>query len=274
VPTSRSITINGTSQDLSADRSYSVGTVTSIATSSPLTGGTITGSGTIGIQQASSLLSGFLSSTDWNTFNNKQSAISLTTTGSSGAATFVGSTLNVPNYTLAGLGGVPTSRTITINGTSQDLSANRSYSVGTVTSIATSSPLTGGTITGSGTIGIQVASSSADGYLSSTDWNTFNGKLSGSVSPSRFAVGTFPSGVVSGNISQNSISGAVTINNTVGTLQDLRSNTYQSDDVFYGFPTGSNVGAGKIKFSQVQFVGGSPVLYVNIDGTSYGINLF
>ncbi len=229
---------------------------------------------TFNIPTASSANRGALSSTDWTTFNSKQNAISLTTTGSSGSATFVGSTLNVPNYTLAGLGGVPTSRSITINGTSQDLSADRSYSVGTVTSITASSPLTGGTITGSGTIGIQVASSSADGYLSSTDWNTFNGKLSGSVSPSRFAVGTFPSGVVSGNISQNSISGAVTINNTVGTLQDLRSNTYQSDDVFYGFPTGSNVGAGKIKFSQVQFVGGTPVLYVNIDGTSYGINLF
>jgi hypothetical protein len=274
VPTTRTITINGTSQDLSADRSYSVGTVTSITASSPLTGGTITGSGTIGIPQATAVVSGYLTNTDWSTFNSKQNAITLTTTGSSGAATFVSGTLNIPNYTLAGLGGVPTSRTITINGTSQDLSANRSYSVGTVTSVATSGPLTGGTITGSGTIGITQSSSLADGYLSSTDWNTFNGKLSGTVSPNRFAVGTFPVGVVSGNISQNSISGAVIINNTVGTLQDLRSNTYQSDDVFYGFPTGSNVGAGKIKFSQVQFVGGSPVLYVNIDGTSYGINLF
>jgi hypothetical protein len=277
VPTSRSITINGTSQDLSADRSYSVGTVTSIATSSPLTGGTITGSGTIGIQQASSLLSGFLSSTDWITFNNKQSAISLTTTGSSGAANFVGSTLNVPNYTLAGLGGVPTSRSITINGTSQDLSANRSYSVGTVTSIATSSPLTGGTITGSGTIGIQVASSSADGYLSSTDWTTFNNKLSGSVSPNRFAVGTFPAGVTNGNISQSSINGDLTVENTTGTLVNLRSGTVRTDDVFIGFPTGTNRGSGKIKFSQAQNIGSPPatqwVLYLEIDGSKYYVNL-
>lgn len=47
---------------------------------------------------------------------------------------------------------VPQSRTITINGTSLDLSANRSYSVGTVTSIATSTGITGGTITGTGTL--------------------------------------------------------------------------------------------------------------------------
>lgn len=49
VLTSRSLTINGTSLDLSADRSWSVGTVTSIGTTSPITGGTITGTGTIAI---------------------------------------------------------------------------------------------------------------------------------------------------------------------------------------------------------------------------------
>ena len=49
---------------------------------------------------------------------------------------------------------VPQTRTITINGTSQDLSSNRTYNVGTVTSVATSTGtgITGGTITSSGTI--------------------------------------------------------------------------------------------------------------------------
>ena len=176
VPTGRTLTINGTAYDLSADRSWSVGTVTSIATSGPITGGTITGSGTIGITQATTTTSGYLSSTDWNTFNNKQNAITLTTTGSSGSATLVGATLNIPSYTLSGLGGVPTSTTLTINGTSYDLSANRTWSVGTVTSITFSGPLTGGTITGSGTVGITQASGSASGFLSSTDWSTFNSK--------------------------------------------------------------------------------------------------
>jgi hypothetical protein len=58
-----------------------------------------------------------------------RAAISLTTTGSSGAATYSAGTLNVPNYTLAGLGGVPTSRTLTINGTAFDLSADRSWTI-------------------------------------------------------------------------------------------------------------------------------------------------
>ena len=137
VPTTRSLTINGTAFDLSADRSWSVGTVTSIATSGPITGGTITGTGTIGITQAGSATDGYLSSIDWNTFNNKQATISLTTTGNSGASTFLANVLNVPTYTLSGLGGVPTTRTITINGVGFDLSADRSYSVGTTTGTGT-----------------------------------------------------------------------------------------------------------------------------------------
>jgi len=73
------------------------------ATSSVLTitGGTgaVIGSGTsIQVKQASSTVSGFLSSTDWSTFNNKQGTITLTTTGTSGAATFSGGTLNIPQY--------------------------------------------------------------------------------------------------------------------------------------------------------------------------------
>jgi hypothetical protein len=55
-----------------------------------------------------------------------QSPISLTTSGSSGAATLVSNVLNIPNYSVAG----------------------------TVTSVATGTGLTGGTITSSGTIAI------------------------------------------------------------------------------------------------------------------------
>ncbi len=112
-------------------------------------------------------------------------AISLTTTGSSGASTYsyLTGVFNIPEYTLAGLGGVPLTRQLTINGTAFDLSADRSWSVGTVTSIATTGPLTGGTITGSGTIGITQASASSDGYLSSTDWTTFNNKQNAIINP-------------------------------------------------------------------------------------------
>lgn len=45
-------------------------------------------------------------SSNWNTAYSNRIA-TFTTTGNSGAATFSGNTLNIPNYTLAGLGGVP-----------------------------------------------------------------------------------------------------------------------------------------------------------------------
>jgi nitrogen fixation protein len=72
--------------------------ISSIATTAPITGGTITTSGTIGITQATGSTDGYLSATDWTTFNSKQSALTLTTTGTSGAATLVGATLNIPQY--------------------------------------------------------------------------------------------------------------------------------------------------------------------------------
>jgi hypothetical protein len=114
-----------------------------------------------------------------------RASLTLTTTGSSGASTYNNLTgaFNIPNYTLSGLGGVPSSRQLSINGTAYDLSADRSWSVGTVTSIGTSGPLTGGTITGSGTIGITQSGAASDGYLSSTDWNTFNNKQNALVNP-------------------------------------------------------------------------------------------
>lgn len=66
------------------------GTVTSIFTASPITGGTITSSGTIGITQSNTSTDGYLSSTDWNTFNNKQNALinPITGTGANGQVAF------------------------------------------------------------------------------------------------------------------------------------------------------------------------------------------
>jgi hypothetical protein len=51
---------------------------------------------------------------------------------------------------------------------------------GTVTSVATSAPITGGTITTTGTIGITQSGAASDGYLSSGNWTTFNNKVGGS----------------------------------------------------------------------------------------------
>ncbi len=99
VPSTRTITINGTTQDLSANRTFNVGTVTSVGLSSATSGVTIgstpvTTSGTItlAIATASGSQNGLLSSTDWTTFNNKQNALTNPVTGT-------GTTNYLPKFT-------------------------------------------------------------------------------------------------------------------------------------------------------------------------------
>jgi hypothetical protein len=105
---------------------------------------------------ASTSTTGALSATDWNTFNSKQSALTLgnltssdiTVTGGSGAVVGSGTTLTIVKSNLT----EATSSVLTITG-------------GT------------GAVLGSGTtIQVLQASASQSGYLSSTDWSTFNGK--------------------------------------------------------------------------------------------------
>jgi len=132
------------------------GTVTSVGTSQAfitITDPTTTPS--ISIGNASGAATGVLTAANFNTFDAKQDAITLTTTGTSGAATFAGGTLNIPQYTDSG---------------------------GTVTSVGTSQAfitITNPTTTPS--ISIGNASGAATGVLTSTDWNTFNSKGSGTV---------------------------------------------------------------------------------------------
>ena len=133
---------------------------TTISTTAPLQGGgNLSANRTFSITQAGAASDGYLSSTDWNTFNNKQPAGSY----------------------------VPTSRLLSINGTQYDLSADRSWSVGTVTSVAAltlgtsgtdlSSSVANGTTTPVITLNVPTASAANRGALSAADWSTFNTKV-------------------------------------------------------------------------------------------------
>ena len=62
------------------------------------------GTGAISIPAATTSVDGYLKSTDWTTFNGKQNALTLTTIGTSGPATIVGATLNIPQYSGGGGG--------------------------------------------------------------------------------------------------------------------------------------------------------------------------
>jgi hypothetical protein len=109
-----------------------------------------------------------------------RAAISLTTTGTSGAATYSAGVLNIPQYSLAGLGGVPSNRTLTINGTSYDLSADRTWTITNISGTAAGETLA--TVTGRG------ASTSTD--------LTFNGTLTmGTGGTQYIRMGRFPASV-------------------------------------------------------------------------------
>jgi hypothetical protein len=103
-----------------------------------------------------------------------------------------------------------TNSSITINGSA--ISLGGSVSVGTVTSVGATAPVasSGGSTP---TISMSQANTTTDGYLSSTDWNTFNSKGTGSV--------TSVSGT--GTVSGISLSGTVTTtgNLTLGGSLDL-----------------------------------------------------
>jgi hypothetical protein len=99
-------TINSTT--LIGSGNITTGTVTSVAAltlgtsgtdlSSNVANGTTTPVITLDVPTASAVNRGALSAADWSTFNAKQDAITLTTTGTSGAATLTGATLNIPQY--------------------------------------------------------------------------------------------------------------------------------------------------------------------------------
>ncbi|MBO93167.1 MAG: hypothetical protein CMM27_14760 [Rhodospirillaceae bacterium] len=82
-----------------------------------------------------------------------------------------------------------------------------------VESITFSAPLTGGTITLSGTVGIPKSDATTDGYLSSTDWSIFNNKIGG-ISGSTDSLPVFTSAVTLGNSSIAEPSGGTTVTST------------------------------------------------------------
>ena len=107
---------------------------------------------------ANTTTNGYLTSTDWNTFNNKAPATSGTSilygNGTGGFSNVtIGSGISFAGGTLSATG-----------------------SGGTVTSVSGTAPISVATGTTTPVISISQATTSTDGYLSSTDWNTFNNK--------------------------------------------------------------------------------------------------
>lgn len=110
-------TINGVSFNGSANITVTAaaGTLTGTSLNSTVVTSSLTSVGiiTIGTWNGTAITDTYISSaTNWNTAYSNRIA-TFTTTGSSGAATFNGNVLNIPTYTLAGLGGQPSDPTLT-----------------------------------------------------------------------------------------------------------------------------------------------------------------
>jgi hypothetical protein len=337
VPISRLITINGVTQDLSTDRSWTVsasavwgGITGSLSAQTDLqaalnakeptiTAGTIsqywrgdktwqtfptiptvTPSAltktddtnvtlTLGGSPSTALLQGVSLTLGWTgtladsriasaaTWNAKQDAITLTTTGSSGSATLIGATLNVPTYTLLGLGGVAASRNITINGITQDLSADRSWSVGTVTSVGLSMPsafaVASSPVTGAGTIavtGAGVASQYIRGDGSLANFPTSTG---GGASVSYYLNGSVSQGTL-GGVAYKEINSVPVIG--AGTDFNINADGYIAQFITdVGDPNKLLIPAGNWNFEtyfSASSGGGSPKFYIELykyDGTTF-----
>jgi len=169
------ITINGTSTSLGG--SISVGTVTSVTGTSPVvsSGGATPA---ISMPAATSSVNGYLTSTDWTTFNNKGSGTVTSVTATTPITSTGGATpvIAIPVATTSANGYLSSTDWTTFNNKGS----------GTVTSVAAltlgttgtdlSSTVATGTTTPVITLQVPTASATNRGALSSTDWTTFNGK--------------------------------------------------------------------------------------------------
>ena len=128
---------------------------------------------TIPVLQSSATQSGWLSSTDWNTFNSKQPAGAYLTSVTSDAP-LTGAGTSASHLSMPAATG-------SVNGylTSTDWTTfNNKQPAGTyVTSVSGTAPVvsSGGTTPA---ISMAAATGSVNGYLTSTDWTTFNNKVS------------------------------------------------------------------------------------------------
>lgn len=181
-PSGQNITITNTA-------TISSGNLTDAGTDGiTITGGTgaVLGSGTsIAQHVADASHNGYLSSSDWTTFNNKQSTLTLgnlTDVGTDGIVITGGTSAIIGSGTSIAQHVADASHNGYLSSTDWSTFNNKqaALTLGNLTDAGTDGiTVTGGTgaIVGSGTsIAQHVADTTHNGYLSSTDWNTFNGK--------------------------------------------------------------------------------------------------
>ena len=187
VPNSRTLTINGVTRDLSANRTWSVGTVTNVS----VTAGTGIAATIINPTNTPSItitntapdrlvvLNGGANISVTGTYPS----FTIASTAGNGTVNSVG--LSMPSAFSVSNSPITTNGTIAVTGAGTILEYVRGDGslatfpslAGYVTNVTATSPIlsSGGTTPD---ISIPAATTSVSGYLTSTDWNTFDGKQS------------------------------------------------------------------------------------------------
>ena len=156
------------SSDISTALGYSPANAANVVTSVSATSPVASSGGqtpTISMPAANATTNGYLTSTDWTTFNNKGTG---TVTSVTGTAPVVSSGGTTPAISMA-------AANATTNGylTSTDWSTFNSKGTGSVTNVATGTGLSGGPITTTGTISLANTAVTAGSYGNASTVGTF-----------------------------------------------------------------------------------------------------
>jgi len=213
---------------------------------------------------------GYLTSTDWTTFNNKfafsdtsslnltsrfsakQNNITLTTTGTSGASTFDGTTLNIPQYTSGGGGS------------------------GTVTSVGLTAPslftVSGSPVTTSGTLALTYSGNAlplANGGTGATSASDARITLGGTTSG--ISLFTLTNSVTDKFIKVNS-NNTITLLNAADTRTTIGAGTGSVSSVAMSVPTFLSVSGSPVTSSGTLAVSLSGVPLPVLNGGTGGAN--
>jgi hypothetical protein len=180
---------------------------------------------------------------------------------------------DIPSLT----GYVPTSRALTINGTNYDLTADRSWSVGTVTSVGLSMPsaftVSSSPVTGSGTIAVTGAGVSSQYVRGDGTLANFPTSTGGGASVSYYLNGSVSQGTI-GGVAYKEMNSVPVIG--AGTDFTINADGYIAQFITdVGDPNKLLIPAGNWNFEtyfSASSAGGSPRFYIELykyDGTTF-----
>ena len=199
-------------------------------------------------------------------------------TGNNVSLTLVGTDSTLDTITLVPGGNI----TLTDDG-SNNITIAATINPGDITEVSATPPLTGGGTSGPVTVGIQQSSGVQDGYLSSTDWNTFNNKsdTGGTVTSVGTSTTALTALTLSGTVTTSGTLDLAKTGGTAGQYIDGATGAWTSlpasgvtsvDETTPGTSTGIpivvNPTAGNVLVQSMAYAGGANIGHVPSGGSA------